>query len=136
MHAENSLSAVPRSGIAGIGVDSVDIARFERQIERTPKLVDRLFTASEQHLPSRSLAARFAAKEALIKACGGSDGMNWHDLEILRPENQPPRFSATPELTALLKGRGLAWPHLSLTHDGGLATAFVVVEFATKASGA
>ena len=56
--------------IAGIGVDVVDLARFERSIERTPKLRERLFTEAERPLPVHSLAARFAAKEALIKADG------------------------------------------------------------------
>ncbi len=56
--------------IAGIGVDVVDLARFERAVARTPKLRDRLFAESERGLPLRSLAGRFAAKEALIKALG------------------------------------------------------------------
>ena len=49
--------------IAGIGVDLVDIARFERTLERTPRLRERLFTANEQPMPARSLAARYAAGE-------------------------------------------------------------------------
>ena len=54
--------------ILGVGVDIVDIARFTRALERTPKLGERLFTDAERELPANSLAGRFAAKEALIKA--------------------------------------------------------------------
>ena len=61
--------------IIGIGVDLVDIARFERTIERTPRLLERMFGPVERELPLRSLAARYAAREALIKALGGSDGL-------------------------------------------------------------
>lgn len=132
MHADSSSLAVPRRGIAGIGVDTVDIERFERQVEKTPALIERLFTAAEREIPTRSLAARFAAKEALIKAMGGSDGVEWHDLEVLRVRGVAPTFSETRGLIDLLSERGYAWPHLSLTHDGGVATAFVIIEFGTK----
>jgi phosphopantetheine--protein transferase-like protein len=57
--------------IVGIGVDLVDLARFERSVSRTPRLKERLFTAAEREKPLRSLAGRFAAKEALIKALHG-----------------------------------------------------------------
>lgn len=134
MPVDTSQSAVPPRGIAGIGVDTVDIERFEAQLERAPKLRGRLFTEAESLIPPRSLAARFAGKEALIKALGGSDGVNWHDIEILRNRGEAPSFTVTPELSALLERRGLAWPHLSLTHDGGVATAFVVVEYEMKES--
>jgi len=114
--------------IAGIGVDVVDIARFESSLERTPGLRTRLFTEAEQAVPMHSLAARFAAKEALIKALGGSEGLTWHGAEVVNAESGAPSFAQTPELDALLRGRGLEHPHLSLSHDGGVATAFVVIE--------
>lgn len=132
MHAEPSSSAVPHAAVAGIGVDTVDIERFEKQLARTPALRERLFTPDEREIPTRSLAARFAAKEALIKALGGSEGINWHDLEVLRVRGEKPAFSATPGLVAVLGERGYAWPHLSLTHDGGVATAFVIIEYGRK----
>ena len=68
--------------IVGIGVDLVDIPRFERSLQRTPRLIERLFSAAERELRPHSLAARYAAKEALIKALGGSDGVHWTDIEI------------------------------------------------------
>ncbi|HUH53166.1 MAG TPA: holo-ACP synthase [Microbacteriaceae bacterium] len=114
--------------IIGIGVDTVDISRFERQITKTPKLIGRLFTPQEKYFPARSLAARFAAKEALIKAFGGSDDISWQDLEILKTGGSKPMFSNTLALTAKLNKLGAAKPHLSMSHDGNIATAFVVLE--------
>ena len=114
--------------IQGIGVDTVDINRFERQLERTPQLNTRLFTAREAGLALASRAARFAAKEALIKALGGSHDLSWHDLEVPRTPKEAPTFTRTPALDRVLAGRGASTVHLSLTHDGGFATAFVVIE--------
>ena len=114
--------------IVGIGVDTVDIARFERQLERTPALRERLFTPGERGLSTASLAARFAAKEALIKALGGSGDLSWQDLEVVRGEGRSPAFAPTPGYDRHLGARGAAIAHLSLAHDGGIATAFVVLE--------
>lgn len=122
--------------ILGIGVDTVDIDRFARQLDRTPALRARLFTAAERELPVPSLAARFAAKEALIKALGGSGALAWHDMAVVRDPNRAPRFETTPGLAAELQERGAAGPHLSMSHDGGFATAFVVLEADTRQSGA
>lgn len=119
------------SVIAGIGVDTVDIDRFARSLERTPGLRDRLLADAERDLPTHSLAARFAAKEALIKALGGSEGFTWHDAVIVNNELGAPMFEHTAGLDALLAGRGFAHPHLSLTHDAGVATAFVIIEWAS-----
>ncbi|MEJ6488481.1 holo-ACP synthase [Leucobacter sp. USCH14] len=116
--------------ILGIGVDTVDIARFERTLERTPRLLERLFTEAERERPVHSLAGRFAAKEALIKALGGSDGLEWHDMEIERDTDRAPSFGRTERLLAVLARSGAVMPHVSMTHDGGFATAFVVVEAA------
>jgi len=114
--------------IIGIGVDTVDIGRFERQIERTPRLLARLFAEPERALPLHSLAARFAAKEALIKALGGDAGLSWQDLAIVRGEDRVPGFAPTAALVRVLGARGAGMPHVSMTHDGGMATAFVVLE--------
>lgn len=114
--------------IHGIGVDTVDTARFARQLERTPGLLDRLFVPAERGLRPESLAARFAAKEAIVKALGGSGPLGWQDLAVGRSPEGAPLFLRTPGLCAVLSARGLAHPHLSLTHDAGVATAFVVVE--------
>ncbi len=122
--------------ILGIGVDTVEIDRFEQQLARTPGLVERLFTPTERGLRLRSLAARFAAKEALIKALGGSGGLGWHDLEVVRGVDRAPDFVRTPSLVRELDARGAGRVHLTMTHDGGVATAFVVVEASSAETGA
>lgn len=114
--------------IRGIGVDTVDIERFSRQLASAPALRARLFAPVERSLAVPSLAARFAAKEALVKALRGSWNLGWQDLVIERDENRAPGFAATPGLAGCLLELGIARPHLSMTHDGGFATAFVVVE--------
>ncbi|GAA3930334.1 holo-ACP synthase [Microbacterium soli] len=117
--------------IIGTGIDLVDIARFERSIARTPRLLERLFTPAEQRLRPRSLAARYAAKEALIKALGGSDGVYWSEIEIASEPSGRPRFALTGSTAAVVEERGITDVHLTLTHDAGLAAAFVVAERST-----
>lgn len=119
--------------IVGIGVDVVDIARFERAASRTPGLVPRLFAESERVvagrvLPLRSLAARFAAKEALIKAIGHSDGVFWHDMRVISDDRGTPSFETSGELSVHLEAQGIARLHVSMTHDAGVAVAYVVAE--------
>ena len=69
--------------IIGIGVDVVQVSRFEQQLKRAPALRDRLFVPAERDLTIRSLAARFAAKEAVAKALGAPAGMNWQDCQVV-----------------------------------------------------
>ena len=69
--------------IVGLGTDLVEIARLERALERTPTLRERLFTPAEATLPVASLAARFAAKEALSKSLGAPAGLSWQDAEVV-----------------------------------------------------
>ncbi len=114
--------------IVGIGVDIVDIPRFERTIERTPRLLERLFSPAERALPPRSLAARYAAKEALIKALGGSDGVHWTEIEVTPEESGRPWFTLAGETADVVAARGIGIIHLSMSHDAGLATAYVVAE--------
>lgn len=116
--------------IVGVGVDMVDVDRFARAIERTPRLVERLFAEGERRLPARSLAARFAAKEAVIKALGGSDALTWHDLEVVNGPSGAPSFAMPAALVAASAVRGADRLHLSLSHDGGFACAFVIAESA------
>ncbi|MET0724803.1 MAG: holo-ACP synthase [Leifsonia sp.] len=117
--------------IAGIGVDVVDLARFERAIARTPRLIARLFAESERDRHPRSLAARFAAKEALIKALGGPDGLRWHDMVIAADEDGDPQFQLSGTVAAAAASRGITRVHVSMSHDAGIATAFVVTEMGT-----
>jgi holo-[acyl-carrier protein] synthase len=114
--------------IVGIGVDVVDIARFERTLARTPRLIPRLFSAAEQTRSPRSLAARYAAKEALIKALGGSDGVYWTEIEITPEDSGRPWFTLSGSTADVVAARGITGLHLSMSHDAGFATAFVVAE--------
>lgn len=119
--------------IVGIGVDVVDLARFERAANRTPALLTRLFAESERDsggrpLPSHSLAARFAAKEALIKAIGDSTGLRWHDMRVAPDKNGNPSFVVSGGIAAVMADRGITTLHLSMSHDAGLAIAYVIAE--------
>ena len=114
--------------IVGIGVDVVDIARFGRSLDRSPALSPRLFADSERGLPISSLAARFAAKEALIKASGDSSGFRWHDMVVVSDDLGKPSFHVSGAVADRLRLLGAATPHLSLSHDAGIASAFVVLE--------
>lgn len=114
--------------IVGVGVDLVDIPRFERSIQRTPRLMERLFAESERRLRPASLAARYAAKEALIKALGGSDGVHWTDIEVGSEPSGRPVFTLGGETARTVQDRGITALHLSLSHDAGIAVAYVVAE--------
>ncbi|HZW42444.1 MAG TPA: holo-ACP synthase [Agromyces sp.] len=116
--------------IAGIGIDVVDILRFERSIIRTPALITRLFAESERdrERPARSLAARFAAKEALIKALGGHAVIRWHDMQVVQDSEGNPDFLLSGGLADHVQALGIDRVHLSMSHDAGIASAFVVLE--------
>jgi holo-[acyl-carrier protein] synthase len=111
--------------IDGVGIDVVDIARFQESLERTPGLKDRLFTVGEKSKGIASLAARFAAKEALAKALHVPAGLNWQDCEVINLENGRPVFLFHNQIAELIDG---AEVHLSLSHDAGIASAMVVIE--------
>ena len=114
--------------IAGVGIDVVEIARLERALARTQGLASRLFTEAERDLPLRSLAARFAAKEALAKALGGPRGLLWTDAEITVGAVGRPELKVYRTVAEAAGRLGVTRWHVSLSHDGGLATAIVVAE--------
>ncbi|PVG84699.1 holo-ACP synthase [Nocardioides gansuensis] len=114
--------------IVGVGIDVVDVERFEASLSRTPALRDRLFTAAEAGRPMASLAARFAAKEAIAKALGAPVGMAWHDAEIVSEDTGRPRFEIRGTVAARAEVLGVAHVHVSLSHDAGIASAVVVLE--------
>lgn len=115
--------------IVGVGIDVVDTARFEQALERTPGLRARLFTEHEQASGSiRSLAARFAAKEAVAKALGAPGNLRWTDAEVVTEESGRPRLRITGDVATAAAAQGIRAWHVSLSHDGGIATAFVVAE--------
>ncbi|MDR8019863.1 holo-ACP synthase [Nesterenkonia aerolata] len=114
--------------IAGIGVDVVDVVRFGEQLRRAPALRQRLFTPAERELSTRSLAARFAAKEAVAKALGAPAGMNWQDCRVVPDAEGAPHIEVVGTVAAVAERRGVSRWHLSLSHDGDIATAMVVAE--------
>ena len=116
--------------VVGIGVDIVDVVRFERALERTPRLADRLFgDAFDSDMPAASLAARFAAKEATLKALGGNiPGFLWTDIQVVGDPGQTPQLALSGSTSSRAHEKHIGTPHLSLSHDGGMAIAFVVME--------
>ena len=114
--------------IVGVGTDLVAVARLEEALERTPTLRERLFTEQEAALPAESLAARYAAKEALAKALGAPAGLSWLDAEVVLDESGRPSFEVSGTVERELDAAGADGVHLSLAHDGGFATAYVVLE--------
>jgi len=120
--------------IVGVGVDVVPVERFAHSLRRTPGLAERLFTPTElvsgsgERRTAESLAARFAAKEALAKALGAPAALNWHDAEVLSAADGRPSFALRDTVAAAAQRLGVARVHVSLSHDGGIASAMVVVE--------
>jgi holo-[acyl-carrier protein] synthase len=114
--------------ILGLGVDVCPIVRFSESIERTPKLRQRLFTEAELALGNQSLAARFAAKEALAKSVGDSKLLSFQDVEILNNHLGKPEMQVSGKSRAALDQLGVQRIHVSLSHDGGIAFATVILE--------
>ena len=118
--------------VLGVGVDIVDIERFTRALERTPALRHRLFgpvDTQPQDLAGQSLAARFAAKEATLKALGGNiSGFSWHDIQVTGERGQQPKLVLSGGVAKRAALSGVTSTHLSMSHDGGMAIAFVVVD--------
>ncbi|SFJ81134.1 holo-ACP synthase [Cellulomonas sp. KH9] len=114
--------------IVGVGIDVVDVARFMATIERVPALRARLFTPDERDLPDTSLAARFAAKEAIAKALGAPPGMRWQDATVRRAAGAQPVVEVVGTVLARAQELGVDRFHLSISHDAGIASAVVVAE--------
>ena len=114
--------------IVGVGIDVVDVARFEQTLTRTPALRDRLFTADERVRPPASLAARFAAKEALAKALGAPAGLHWTDAEVVSADDGRPHLTLRGSVAARASDLGADSVHVSMSHDAGIASAVVVLE--------
>ncbi|MFP8885829.1 MULTISPECIES: holo-ACP synthase [Streptomyces] len=120
--------------IVGVGIDVASVDRFAGALARTPALAERLFTPAEQTLPGgerrsvASLAARFAAKEALAKALGAPGGMVWTDAEVHASEHGQPLLRVTGTVAARAAELGVRHWHVSLSHDAGVATAVVIAE--------
>jgi holo-[acyl-carrier protein] synthase len=111
--------------VAGVGIDLIEIERVEHALERRPRLAERLFTdgelayANDRARPGRHLAARFAAKEAVIKALGTAAPPAQIEIEA----GQPPRVQLTGRAAELAASRSIA---ISLTHSRDTAAAVAI----------
>ncbi len=114
--------------IIGVGIDVVDVARFGETLDRTPALRERLFTANELTRSLASLAARFAAKEALAKALGAPAGLHWVDAEVQTDDTGRPSLVMTGSVARRATELGTGHVHVSLSHDAGIASAVVILE--------
>jgi holo-[acyl-carrier protein] synthase len=120
--------------IVSVGIDVVQLERFTAALSRTPMLAERMFTEAERTTDAghprsaESLAARFAAKEAVAKALGAPAGLSWYDCEVVVDPDGRPWLTVSGTVAAAAAERGITRWHLSLSHDGGIASAMVVAE--------
>src|SRR5699024_2017651 len=114
--------------ILGVGIDVVDVDRFMAALERAPGLHQRLFTPPERDLPNASLAARFAAKQAIAKALGAPGGLRWQDATVHRVAGGALNVVLSGTVLQAAEARGIRTWHLSLSHDAGIASAVAIAE--------
>jgi holo-[acyl-carrier protein] synthase len=113
----------------GVGIDLLEIERMERALKRHPRLAERVFTAAERSYaaararPGRHLAARFAAKEAVVKALGLSGGFGLGEIEVVPGE--PPTARLSGRVAAAAGGRNVT---ISLTHSRDFAAAVAIAD--------
>jgi holo-[acyl-carrier protein] synthase len=121
--------------IVGVGIDAVEIRRLERWAS-DQKMLDRFFDPHEIAVLrergrgiTESLACRFAAKEAFGKALGtGLAGIALKDIMVANPVNKKPELSLKGSALLAMRARGAERAHVSLTHEGNMALAMVVLE--------
>jgi holo-[acyl-carrier protein] synthase len=123
--------------IVGIGIDIIEVARIREVLLRTPRFRERVFTPAERaYCDSRSAlaaqhyAARFAAKEAALKALqtGWRDGIGWQDVEVASREMGAPYLVLHGPVLELFNSSGATATHLSLSHTSEHAIAQVIFE--------
>jgi holo-[acyl-carrier protein] synthase len=121
--------------IVGLGIDVCPVARIAGILERHGALfADRVFTPGElTHagngaVRNERLAARWAAKEAAIKALGAPEGLRWHDMEVVNDAGGAPSLRLDGAASASAEAKGVTRALLSLSHAAGVAVAIVVLE--------
>ena len=121
--------------VKGVGIDAVDVERFRTSLARTPGMRDRLFVEEELAYvapkadPVPSLAARFAAREAVMKAMGlGLGAFGFHEVWVTSAESGAPGLRVTGRAQELAVDRGITRWHVSITHTASVAIATVIAE--------
>ncbi|MFQ5719728.1 MAG: holo-ACP synthase [Acidobacteriota bacterium] len=123
--------------IVGLGIDLLEICRMERTLARSgDRFLARVFTAAERDAcealggGAARWAARFAAKEAVMKALGTgwSRGVTWHDVEIVRAPAGAPQVRLSGVARSVARTRGAGVCHVTLTHARSHAAAVAVLE--------
>lgn len=122
--------------VVGVGTDLAQIERFRKFLEPKNKVLERIFTQGEReyslkmHNPTAHLAARFAAKEAFLKALGTGlrAGLSWQQVEVVRDDLGSPSLILSGRAAEMMKERGAHKVHLSYSHDGNYAVATVILE--------
>jgi holo-[acyl-carrier protein] synthase len=123
--------------IISIGIDIIEVERIRQTLRRTPRFGERVFTETERTYclgrgvnAAQHYAARFAAKEATLKALktGWSGGIAWHDIEILSEDSGAPYVKLTNRTLEVYKESGANAIHLSISHTSQLAVAQVILE--------
>jgi len=119
--------------VVGVGIDAVDVERFRTVLGRRRGFADRIFTAAERaeaaarHDPVPGLAARFAAKEAVMKSLSvGLGAFDFADVEVVRGDGGAPALTVTGRAAALAAQRAVGGWHISLTHTAVTAMAIAV----------
>jgi holo-[acyl-carrier protein] synthase len=123
--------------IISIGIDIIEVARIREVLARTPRFAERVFTAAERAycdgrgaVAAQHYAARFAAKEAMLKALqtGWRGGIAWQDVEIAAQESGAPYLIFHGQVQELFEKSGATAAHLSISHTSEHAIAQVVLE--------
>jgi holo-[acyl-carrier protein] synthase len=123
--------------IVSIGIDIIEVGRVRATLERTPRFSARVFTEAERAYcdgrgaaAAQHYAARFAAKEAALKALGTgwSGGLAWHDVEVVANEAGAPALVFRGAALELLQSLGADTTHLTLSHTTEHAVAQVILE--------
>lgn len=114
--------------IVGVGVDLVDLNRFESKIAESTLFAERIFTTNERTAKPESLAGYWAAKEAFIKAVGHSNGISFQEMEVIKDSHGKPSLQLSGQTADVAKDLGISNLHLSISHDGNMAVAMLVAE--------
>jgi phosphopantetheine--protein transferase-like protein len=121
------------STVIGVGIDVCEVDRMRRVLARTPGFAARVFTEDEQAYcrrrrdPVERFAARFAAKEAVLKAMGvGLGACASREIEVVRAESGAPSLALRGAAAGLAAARGIADWHVSLSHTSAVAEALVI----------